>query len=156
MSSVGRLFRTCSIAVLLLALLPISSTIALPSPSAEGPQQVKATEDLLRTVQYRQIGPMRQGGRFVDYAVPLQDTATIYGATASGGLWKSVNNGLTWESIFDEDDIFSIGAVAVAPSDPNVLYLGTGEGNNSRSAYWGNGIYKSTDAGETWTHEGLA
>ena len=155
MSPVGRSFRACSIAVLLIALLPISSTIASPSPSAPAPQQVKVTEDLLRTVQYRQIGPMRQGGRFVDYAIPLQDTATIYAATASGGLWKSVNNGLTWELIFDIDDIFSVGAVAVAPSDPNLLWVGTGEGNNSRSAYWGNGVYKSTDAGATWTHMGL-
>ena len=110
---------------------------------------------LLNNLEYREIGPTRQSGRFVDIAVPNQRPYTFYIATASGGLWKTENNGITCDVLFTDEDVFSIGAIAVAPSDPDILYLGSGEANNSRSSYWGDGIYKSTDAGESWTHLGL-
>ena len=110
---------------------------------------------LLNNLEYREIGPTRQSGRFVDIAVPNQRPYTFYIATASGGLWKTENNGITFDVLFTDEDVFSIGAIAVAPSDPDILYLGSGEANNSRSSYWGDGIYKSTDAGESWTHLGL-
>jgi photosystem II stability/assembly factor-like uncharacterized protein len=116
-------------------------------------QQV--SDEFFANVHYRSIGPTRQGGRYVDFAVPLQDINTIYAATGSGGLWKSVNAGITWEPIFDNQSVISIGDVQVAPSDPNIVWVGTGEANNSRSTYWGDGVYKSTDAGETWTNMGL-
>jgi len=112
-------------------------------------------EDHLSAFQYRSIGPTRQSGRFVDFAVPLQEPGTFYAAAASGHLWKTVNNGITFEVLFENEDVYSIGDIAVAPSDPDILYLGSGEANNSRSTYWGDGVYKSTDAGETWTHLGL-
>jgi len=111
--------------------------------------------DVIKVVRYRSIGPTRQGGRFVDFAVPLQDTKIIYAATGSGGLWKSTNNGLTFDPIFDNQAVVSIGDVAVAPSDPNVVWVGSGEATTSRSTYWGDGVYKSTDAGLTWTNMGL-
>jgi photosystem II stability/assembly factor-like uncharacterized protein len=111
--------------------------------------------DVLKAFAFRNIGPTRQGGRFVDFAVPPLEPATIYAATGSGGLWKSVNNGTTWESIFDNQPVISIGDIAVAPSDPNVVWVGTGEATSSRSTYWGDGVYKSTDAGKTWTNMGL-
>ncbi len=114
-----------------------------------------AAPDLFKTIMYRNIGPTAQGGRFVDFAVPLQLPYTFYAAAGSGGLWKTVNNGETFEPIFDLENSYSIGDVAVAPSDPNVLYVGTGEANSSRSTYWGDGIYKSTDAGKTWKNVGL-
>ena len=114
------------------------------------------TEATLANLEYREIGPTRQSGRFVDIAVPSDDPHTFYIATASGHLWKTTNRGITFDVLFDEQpDIFSIGAIAVAPSDSDVLYLGSGEANNSRSSYWGDGVYKSTDAGETWTNVGL-
>ena len=113
------------------------------------------SDDLLKNFTYRSIGPTRQSGRFVDFAIPEQEPFTIYAATASGGLWKSVNNGITFEPIFDHENVFSIGDVAVAPSDPKLVWVGTGEANNSRSCYWGDGVYKSTDAGKTWQNMGL-
>jgi photosystem II stability/assembly factor-like uncharacterized protein len=112
-------------------------------------------KELLKNCKYRAIGPTRQSGRFVDFAVPAQQPYTFYAATASGGLWKTTNNGITFEPIFDFEDVFSIGDIAVAPSDPNIVWVGTGEANNSRSCYWGDGMYKSTDAGKTWKNMGL-
>ncbi len=123
-------------------------------PAADADAQT-LTEDQLEAFTYRSIGPTRQSGRFVDIAVPSQEPYTIYAATGSGGLYKSVNAGTTWESIFDFEAVFSIGDIAVAPSDPDVVWVGTGEANTSRSMYWGDGVYKSTDAGETWTNMGL-
>ncbi len=112
-------------------------------------------KDLLNKLNYRSTGPTRQSGRFVDFAVPRQEPHTFYAATASGGLWKTTNNGITFEPIFDHDNVFSIGDIAVAPSNPNIVWVGTGEANNSRSSYWGDGVYKSLDAGKTWINMGL-
>jgi len=153
MSPSLRTTRVLIAAALALALTVPASSALPEEPLTPAAQQV--LEGMLADVHYRAIGPTRQSGRFVDIAVPLQDERIIYAATASGGLWKSVNHGQSWESIFDVDDVFSIGAVAVAPTDPDTVWVGTGEGNNSRSAYWGNGVYKSTDAGGTWEHMGL-
>jgi len=113
------------------------------------------SQELLNSFKYRAIGPTRQSGRFVDFAVPEGQPYTFYAATASGGLWKTMNNGLTFEPIFDHEKVFSIGDIAVSPSDPNILWVGTGEANNSRSSYWGDGVYKSIDAGRTWKNMGL-
>ena len=106
-------------------------------------------------INFRAIGPTAQGGRFVDYAVVEASPQTFYAATASGGLWKTENHGLTWEPVFDNQGTVSIGAVALFQPNPNIVWVGTGEANNSRSSYWGDGIYKSTDAGKTWTNVGL-
>ena len=111
--------------------------------------------EALKVFNYRAIGPSQQGGRFTDIAVPELEPWTIYAATGSGGLWKSVNNGQTWEPIFDNQAVISIGDIAVAASNPSVVYVGTGEANTSRSTYWGDGVYKSTDAGKTWANVGL-
>ena len=107
------------------------------------------------SVTFRGIGPTNQGGRFVEYAVVEATPQIFYAATASGGLWKTENHGLTWTSIFDNQEAISIGAVALFQPNPSIVWVGTGEANNSRSSYWGNGVYKSTDAGKTWTNVGL-
>jgi len=113
------------------------------------------SEDLLKTITYRDIGPSRQGVRFTDFAVPLQQPYTFYAATGSSGLWKTASNGQTFESIFDNEKMISIGDIAVAPSNPNIVWVGAGEANTSRSTYYGDGLYKSTDAGKTWKNMGL-
>ena len=139
---------------LLLSLLALGFlTLGAPNPQEAAGQTL--SEEELAVFNYRSIGPTRQSGRFVDIAVPSQRPGTFYIAAASGHLWKSENHGLTYEVLFENEDVYSIGAVAVAPSDPDILYLGSGEANNSRSTYWGDGVYKSTDAGQTWTNVGL-
>ncbi|MFY9233943.1 MAG: FlgD immunoglobulin-like domain containing protein [Fimbriimonadaceae bacterium] len=131
-------------------LLPIL-LLAIPSWLFAGP----SLEEMLKTVQFRSLGPAVTGGRIVDIEVHPSDPYTIYAASASGGLWKSTNNAITWKPIFDNQKTISIGDVAIAPSDPKTIWLGTGEHNNQRSAHYGDGVYKSTDAGQTWTNMGL-
>ncbi len=115
----------------------------------------KISKNMLKNLTFRSVGPTRQSGRFVDFSVPLQQPYTFYAATASGGLWKTTNNGQTFKSVFNRDDVYSIGDVCVAPSEPDIVWVGTGEANNSRSTYWGNGVYKSVDGGKTWNNMGL-
>ena len=118
-------------------------------------KKIQFSKSMLNNIKYRSIGPTRASGRFVDFAVSRQDAYVFYAATASGGLWKTENNGNTFKPIFDDEKIISIGDIAVAPRDDKIVWVGTGEANNSRSSYWGDGVYKSTDAGKTWKNMGL-
>ncbi len=102
-----------------------------------------------------QAGPTNIPGRITDLAVHPSDFSTIYAGAAAGGVFKSTDSGLTWTAIFDDQGSPSIGALAIHPSDPNILYVGTGEANSSGDSYPGTGVYKTTDAGSTWTHLGL-
>jgi photosystem II stability/assembly factor-like uncharacterized protein len=95
------------------------------------------------------------GGRIDDFAVLESDPRTIYAATASGGLWKTTNNGVTWQPLFDGQSTSSIGDVTLAPSNPDIVWAGTGEPNNRQSSSWGDGVFKSTDGGRTWNNMGL-
>ncbi len=125
----------------------------LAMPHISSAQQLGS--EILGKTHYREIGPTRQGGRYVDFAVVESNPTTFYTATGSGGLWKTENNGISFYPIFDNEDIVSIGAVAVSQSHPDQVWIGSGEANNSRSTYWGDGVYKSTDAGKTWANVGL-
>jgi photosystem II stability/assembly factor-like uncharacterized protein len=112
--------------------------------------------DLLAAFTARPLGPANMSGRICDVAVVDSKPAIMYVASATGGLWKTTNAGTTWAPLTDQLDVWSIGAVAVAPSKPNVVYFGSGEANPRNSISWGNGVYRSTDAGTTWSHLGLA
>jgi hypothetical protein len=106
-------------------------------------------------VYYRNIGSTRHGGRFVDFAVYEKNPSLFYAALASGGVWKTENNGQTFTPIFDDAGAISIGDIAIDQNNPDLIWVGTGEANNSRTAYYGDGVYKSTDGGKTWQHMGL-
>ena len=106
-------------------------------------------------LRFREIGPTIMGGRVADLAVVESDPSTFYVGVATGGVWKTENAGITFEHVFRDEATASVGDVTVAPSNPNVVWVGTGEPNNRQSSPWGNGVYRSVDAGRTWTHLGL-
>ncbi len=110
-----------------------------------------------KNLRWQFLGPTNVSGRCTDMAVvtPKGKNYTIYVATASGGVWKTENEGTTWEPIFDQELSTSIGDIAIAPSDPKIIWVGTGEANIFRSSHAGCGVYKSTDGGQTWKHLGL-
>ena len=108
-----------------------------------------------RDLKWRQAGPAFQGGRIESIACPAGYTSTIYVGVGSGNLWKSNNNGTTWKPIFENESTFAIGAVAVSETDPNIVWVGTGEVLMARSSYAGTGAFKSTDGGKTWHNVGL-
>lgn len=140
-------------ALLLCAL--VASAPVLPAQPAQSAARAAAAESPFERLRFRNIGPATMGGRIDDFAVLERNPAVYYVATATGGLWKTRNNGTTWEALFDDQEVVSIGDVAIAPDDENLVWVGTGENNNRQSGSWGNGIYKSTDGGHTWKHMGL-
>ena len=114
-----------------------------------------STDPVLRPFSWRSIGPVSQGGRIDDIAVVESDPRVFYIGYATGGVWKTVNGGTTFEPIFETYGSASIGAIAVTQSRPEVVWVATGEGNGRNSSSFGDGVYKSTDAGRTFTNMGL-
>ncbi len=137
----------------LLVVIVLAAGQARPAPG-------RFTEDLLKGLTSRALGPYRAGSWVTSFAVPSgpsrEHLYTLYVGTRNGGVWKTVNNGTTFEPVFDAQPKLSIGDVAVAPSDPNVVWVGTGEAYCARSSSSGDGVWKSVDAGKTWTNMGLA
>ena len=115
-------------------------------------------ESSFNNLPWQFVGPTNVSGRMTDIAVvePRGDNYTVYVAGASGGVWKTTNEGTTWEPVFEHAASTSIGEVTVAPSNPDIVWVGTGEANIFRSSMAGSGVYKSINAGETWAHMGLA
>jgi photosystem II stability/assembly factor-like uncharacterized protein len=128
---------------------------ATQTPPAE-PRMINASTDpLLAPFRFRSIGPASMGGRIDDIAVAESDPNIIYVGYAVGGVFKSENNGTTWEPVFEEQSTASIGDIAIHPSNANIVYVGTGEANNRQTSSFGDGIYKTTDGGKTWQNVGL-
>jgi photosystem II stability/assembly factor-like uncharacterized protein len=140
-------------------------TSAKTEPSKQAPKvafnAAAYDSSMLQEFAWRPIGPAVTSGRVVDLAVADgpnekgQMGTLLYAAAASGGVWKSVNAGTTWEPVFDKQSTASIGDIALAPSNSEIVWVGTGEANNQRSSSWGDGVYKSENGGRTWTNMGL-
>jgi photosystem II stability/assembly factor-like uncharacterized protein len=150
------------VAALVAALSLLAPTLAAQkgarSPQDTTPPPSLSVDPLTRfltSFSFRNLGPAAYSGRVTALAVPTPYHNTIYVGAAGGGVWKTTNGGITWQQIGDSLGVQTIGDVAVAPSDTNVVWVGTGERNSLRSQAWGNGVHKSTDGGKTWTHMGL-
>jgi photosystem II stability/assembly factor-like uncharacterized protein len=122
--------------------------LAAPPVSAQ-------TAGELAALKLRTIGPANMSGRTVDIAVVEKDPYTIYAATSTGGVWRSKDNGTTWAPVFENETSHAVGTISIFQPNPEILWVGTGERANRQSVSWGDGIYKSTDAGKTWTNVGL-
>ncbi len=127
--------------------------VGLADPPAQGPST--PVESIFDRLTFRSIGPATMGGRIGDLAVLEKRPAVFYAGAATGGLWKTINNGTTWEPVFDRQDVISIGAVAIPQDSANLVWVGTGENNNRQSSSWGGGVFKSMDGGQTWKNMGL-
>jgi photosystem II stability/assembly factor-like uncharacterized protein len=141
------------------------TTLRQPNPSRPAPPPVASADSasasadpltrLLGKISFRNLGPAAYSGRVTALAVPTPYRKTIYVGAAGGGVWKTTNDGITWRQIGDSLRNQTVGDIAVAPSDTNLVWVGTGERNSLRSQSWGNGIHKSTDGGRTWHFMGL-
>jgi len=105
--------------------------------------------------KFRDIGPATTSGRIADLAVNPNNSAEMYLALASGGVWKTSNNGTTWKAIFDNENSYSTGCIEIDPNNTNTIWVGSGENNNQRSVAYGDGVYVSRDGGKSWTNTGL-
>ena len=141
-------FRSLFVAVCLLTL--VSNLTA-----QNGGQPKSPLETALSRLEWRSIGPANMGGRIADVEGVPGDPNVVYVASASGGLWKTTNGGVKWTPIFEREGTISIGDIALAPSNPEVVWVGTGESAVRNSVSFGDGVYKSTDGGKTWQHMGL-
>src|SRR5262245_5278398 len=124
------------------------------TPATPAPEGTLSPE-WVKTLKWRSIGPAAMGGRITAISAFEADPTTYWVATASGGLLKTTNAGTTFEHQFDREATVSIGDVCVAPSDRNIVWVGTGEANPRNSVSYGDGVYKSTDGGKTWANMGL-
>jgi photosystem II stability/assembly factor-like uncharacterized protein len=144
--------------LIVLALLTFVAGMSAAAAQEEGgaDTSTRLTAEQLHDFEYRFIGPSNPSGRVTALAVPdTGDHTRMYAGLASGGLWKTTSAGTTWEPIFNDEGTSTIGDVKVAPWNPEVVWVGTGERNSLRSNSWGNGVHRSTDGGHTWEHVGL-
>src|SRR6476619_3256987 len=138
---------------------PQASPTARPSqtPSedeARGPRDPMSSPTF-NGLRFRSLGPAFTSGRVIGFAVDPHNASKYFVASASGGVWRTVNNGNTWTPVFDREGSYSIGAIVLDPKNPLTVWVGTGENNSQRSVSYGNGLYKSDDGGKTWRNVGL-
>ena len=127
--------------------------IAVPGPRS--PSFVRSQGLAFDELHFREIGPAATGGRIHDLQIDPKNPAVLYVGAATGGIWKSTNKGVTWKDIFGDQPDNTFGALAIFAGDSKIIWAGTGEQNNRQSSSWGGGVYRSTDAGDTWTYLGL-
>ncbi len=148
-----RLMRASCLTVLLLAVAAPQAISAAAEPSAPQERQLESSD--LDALSPRSIGPAIMSGRIVDIAVVENDPYIFYAAAATGGVWKTMNNGVTFKPVFEKEATHSVGDIAVHQVETDIVWVGTGERANRQSSGWGDGVYKSTDGGQTWTNKGL-
>ena len=141
--------------ILLLLLIFFSFHTHAQRKKKSTPQKSQLEKTNLSGLKFRSVGPALTSGRIADIAVNPQNPSEYYVATASGGVWKTINSGNTYTPIFDNEGSYSIGCVTIDPNNPSIIWVGTGENNNQRSVAYGDGVYKSADGGKSWTHTGL-
>src|SRR5688500_8349433 len=117
---------------------------------AEQPTPLRA--DDLAGLRLRNIGPANMSGRFVDMDVVESDPYVMYVASATGGVFRTRDAGITWEAVFEREPVHSVGDIVLFQPNPNIFWVGTGERANRQSVGWGDGVYKSTDAGKQWSY----
>lgn len=158
----NRYFTSLISGLCVLLLLPAAASARQVSPST--PSELEAaiqkrdqmrSESLFLNYPLRDVGPVTMSARVTDIAVHPENSRIFYTGFASGGVYKTENSGNTMEPVFDHVGVLGIGDIAISQSNPDILWVGTGENNSSRSSYAGAGMYKSEDAGETWTYSGL-
>ena len=145
-----RLFGMTAIA------LALGAAVIVGAGQGQGGGTDRLTAELLKGIELRSIGPTLATGRIADVAIDPKNTNVWYVATAFGGLWKTVNRGISFAPVFDDGGSFTLCCVVVDPKDSNVVWLGTGENTSQRSAHFGDGVYKSIDAGKSWKRVALA
>ncbi|HET9982384.1 MAG TPA: hypothetical protein VFQ38_02300 [Longimicrobiales bacterium] len=133
----------------------VASIPMLLAAAAPAAAQRTLTPATFAGLELRNIGPANMSGRIVDLAVVETDPAVFYAASATGGVWKTVNGGVTFAPVFTDGGTHSVGAIAVSQTDTSIVWVGTGERASRQSNSWGDGVYKSTDGGRTWTNMGL-
>src|SRR6201982_38947 len=150
-----RIVLCCTFLVSIFA-ISISSAQEAPSPSASpSASPVPLSEALFKNLKAGSIGPAGMGGRVSDIVIDPRNPFIFYVGLGHGAVFKTNDNGVTFQPIFDKQPMLSIGAVAVAPSDSDVVWVGTGDAHDRKSSDWGDGVYRSTDAGEKWQNVGL-
>ena len=137
-----------------IALAGLALSLGAPRP-ADAQLTEQVPDDVWESFVWRSVGPSNMGGRVTDVEGLPSPSKTFYVAAAAGGIWKTTNNGITFRSIFDDPRVASMGDLAIAPSDPSQIWVGTGEEDSRNSISPGGGIFKSTDGGETWEFKGL-
>ena len=162
--------RYMKIFLILNLCLTLTNSMALSAKKKKNPNNFLSSQERMKSwefherlrvnspfnkLKWRAVGPAFAGGRVETITCPPGNTGTIYVGAGSGNLWKSINNGTTWKPIFENESTFAVGSVAVSPSAPDVVWVGTGEVLMARSSFAGTGVFKSTDGGNTWENMGL-
>src|SRR5947207_1177149 len=144
---------------------PLPSPVPVKQDESKKPEQAASEEEskprdpmstpTFNGLRFRSIGPAFTSGRVIGFAVEPNNPSHFFVASASGGVWKTVNDGTTWIPVFDREGSYSIGAIALDPKNPLTVWVGTGENNSQRSVSYGSGLYRSDDGGKTWKNVGL-
>jgi photosystem II stability/assembly factor-like uncharacterized protein len=144
-----------SVFIITLCFSLVTPAFAQDDDEENGDKKSGITSSLIGGLKFRSIGPALPSGRIIDFAVNPADHAEYFVAVASGGVWKTTNDGISFAPVFDDQGSYSIGCITMDPGNPHTLWVGTGENNSQRSVSYGDGVYRSTDGGKSWKHMGL-